>query len=254
MIDSPYSLSGRTVVVTGASSGIGRACAIAISRIGGRVVLIARNSERLQAVREELSGNGHQIFSRDLTRFDGLTDLVAEAAEPGPIFGLVHAAGIEITLPLRNMRPENYEQLFALNVTAGFELARLISRKKVRDPAGGSYVFVSSTMGLAGQSGLTGYCSSKGALIAGCRAMAAELASRRIRANCVCPGHVRGTHMSDQLFAGLSEEAVQAIRDAHPLGLGAPEDVAHACVYLLSDAACWVTGIALPVDGGYTMV
>ncbi|MBN2104167.1 SDR family oxidoreductase [bacterium] len=252
--NSPYSLSGKTIVVTGASSGIGKACAIAISRMGGRLILIARNEKRLKAVLKQLSGTGHTVFSQDLVQFDALADLIKTAAETGPIFGLIHAAGIEMTLPLRNMHYTDYEKLFALNVTAGFELARLVSKKKIRDPSGGSYIFISSTMGLVGQSGLVGYCGSKGALIAGSKAIAAELASYHIRVNCICPGHVQGTLMSDQLFSTLSEDAGKAIINAHPLGLGEPEDVAYACVFLLSDAARWMTGAVLPVDGGYTMV
>jgi len=250
----PYILTDKTILVTGASSGIGQACAKAISRLGGRVILVARDENRLEAVRQQLSGTGHTVFSQDLIQFDALNDLVKTMAEGGSIFGMVHAAGIEMTLPLRSMRSEYYEKLFALNVTAGFELARLISKKKIRNSAGGSYVFISSTMGLVGQSGLVGYCSSKGALIAGSRAMAAELALHHIRVNCICPGHVKNTHMSNQLFSALSEEAKARIVDAHPMGLGMPEDVAHACVFLLSDAARWITGIAMPVDGGYTMV
>jgi len=254
MDSSPYSLTGKTVLVTGASAGIGRACALAVSRAGGRVILVARDTSRLEKVLHKLHGEGHGVYSQDITQFDALPELVEKASDAGPLSGLIHAAGMEITLPLRNMRSGDYEKLFSVNVTAGFELARLISRKKFRDPAGGSYVFISSTMGLVGQSGLVGYCSSKGALISGSRAMAAELATSGVRVNCICPGHVEGTRMSDQLFSTLSEPARQAIVDAHPLGLGTPEDVAHAGVFLLSDAARWITGTVLSVDGGYTMV
>ncbi|MBN1779916.1 SDR family oxidoreductase [bacterium] len=247
-------LSGKTILVTGASAGLGKACAERIARLGGRVVLVARNGERLRAVCESLEGEGHTFFSQDITDYPALTTLVDRSAENGPVYGFIHSAGMEITLPLRNMRSSDYESLFAVNVIAGFELARLLCAKKVRDAAGGSYIFISSTMGLVGQSGLVGYCASKGALVSGVRAMAAELSSKNIRVNCVCPGHVEGTPMSDHLFATLTDEAKSAISVSHPLGLGTPEDVAHACVYLLSDQARWVTGTALSVDGGYTMV
>lgn len=251
---SQFDLSGKTILISGASSGIGKACALAVSRAGSRVILVARNEARLKKVYEQLEGLDHRMICQDLTDYNALENLIDSVAAQHPIFGFIHAAGIELTLPLRNMRPADYEKQFAINVTAGFELARLISKKKYRNPDGGSYVFISSTMGLAGQSGLTGYCSSKGALISGARAMAVELALQKIRVNCVCPGHVEGTLMSDHLFSNLGDEARQRIIQAHPMGLGTPEDVANACVFLLSDAARWITGTALPVDGGYTTV
>ncbi|MFC1570063.1 SDR family NAD(P)-dependent oxidoreductase [bacterium] len=254
MDNSPYSLSGKTILITGALAGIGQACALAVSRAEGRVILVDKDSKRLEIVQKQLTGDGHREFFQDITEYDTLPDLIDKAANAAPISGFIHAAGIQTTLPLRNMRSNEYEKLFAVNVTAGFEVARLISKKKVRDPSGGSFVFISSTMGLVGQSGLVGYCASKGALISGSKAMAAELASHRIRVNCVCPGHVEGTLMSDQLFSTLSDDAKNDIVHAHPLGLGTPEDVANACVFLLSDAAKWITGTALSVDGGYTMV
>lgn len=254
MKTSPFNLSGKAILVSGASSGIGKACALAISKAGGRVILVARDETRLKEVYGLLEGSNHCMICQDLTNYDALEDMITCVAVRHPISGFVHAAGIELTLPLRNMRPADYEKQFAINVTACFELARLVSKKKNRDTDSGSFVFISSTMGLVGQSGLTGYCSSKGALISGARAMAAELASQQIRVNCICPGHVEGTLMSNHLFTNLSVEAKASIVRAHPLGLGKPEDVANACVFLLSDAARWITGITLPVDGGYTMI
>ncbi len=250
-----FDLACKTVLITGASAGIGSACAEMISGLGARVVLAGRNCERLAAVRSRLAGDGHMTICQELTDFDALPAMIDQVVqETGPVCGFVHAAGIETLLPLKNMRPNAYADLFSINVTAGFEIARLLTRKKNSLPHGGSFVFIASVMALAGQSGLIGYCSSKGALIAGARAMAVELVPRKIRVNCICPGIVEGTAMTEQLFNVLGSEAAERVIAAHPMGLGKPQDVAGTCAFLLSDAARWMTGTALPVDGGYTMV
>ena len=141
--------------------------------------------------------------------------------------------------------------MFSVNVIAGFELAKIISKKKYLYKNGASFVFISSVMGILGQLGKIGYCSSKGSLISGVKAMALELASKKIRVNCILPGVVE-TEMSNEMFQKLSEESKKNIVDMHPLGLGKPEDIAYACVYLLSDSARWVTGTNLIIDGGYS--
>jgi NAD(P)-dependent dehydrogenase (short-subunit alcohol dehydrogenase family) len=144
-----------------------------------------------------------------------------------------------------------YNEIFSVNVFSGFELAKIISKKNYINDAGGSFVFISSIMGMVGQPGKIGYCASKGALLAGSRAMALELAAKKIRVNCVCPSIVE-TEMTEKLFQGLPEESKQEIIKMHPLGLGKPEDVASAALFLLSDTSRWITGSQLVVDGGYS--
>ena len=193
------------------------------------------------------------ILIHDVTQFDKTEAIVQEAVESlGKLHGLVHSAGVEATLPLKMTKSVHYENLFAVNVIAGFEYARSISKKKFVSETGGAFVFISSIMAIAGQSGLVGYCASKGALLSGARAMALELAPLKIRVNTILPGHVMGTRMAEKTFNRLPEQARDAIIKAHPLGLGAPEDVANACAYLLSEAARWMTGAELTIDGGYS--
>lgn len=251
-MNNQFSLKNKTILVTGASSGIGRECAVSVSKMGANVILVARNKEGLKKTYELLERGSHSIIEQDITEYESLNGIVKKGTEhSGKIFGFIHSAGMEITMPLKMMKPAHYEKLFSINVISGFEIAKIISKKKFLDEKGGSFVFISSTMGSAGQRGLIGYCTSKSALISGAKAMALELAPNQIRVNCILPGHVEGTQMADKLFKTLSVDAKKAIHNAHPLGLGRPEDVANACIYLISDASRWVTGTNLNVDGGY---
>ena len=248
-----FSLEGRNIIVTGASSGIGRQCAVTFSDLGANVILFARNLDRLNETYRSLKPANHAVFSLDITQYDKLESAVQESVEKtGKISGFVHSAGVELTLPLRNMKPQHYESLYSINAVAGFELARIISKNKYLDENGASFVFISSIMGLLGQEGKVGYCSSKGAVIAGVRAMALELVSKKIRVNSISPAMVE-TEMAQKLFEGIQEEAKKSILDMHPLGLGKPEDVAYACAFLLSKASQWITGTNLIIDGGYSI-
>jgi len=246
------SLKGKNIIITGASSGIGKHCAITCSKLGANVVLVARNRQRLEETYNSLEKGTHLIFSQDITEYNEIENIVINSVERiGKISGFLHSAGIEMTLPLRAMKSSYYENMFSVNVIAGFELARIISKKKYLNENGASFVFIASIMGLLGQSGKIGYCSSKGALLSGVKAMALELSEKNIRANCVLPGVVK-TPMSKRMLEKLPEEARQSVNDMHPLGLGNPQDVANACAFLLSDAARWITGTNLIVDGGYS--
>jgi len=250
---NPVNLKGSTVVVTGASSGIGRVCAIFASKAGANVVLIGRDRNRLDQTYRVLSQGRHHIVTQDITEYDKLDSIIAESVEKcGEISGFVHCAGIRFTVPLKSMKPDYYDKLFSVNVIAGFELARIIAKKKYVHENGASFVFISSTMGVVGQAGLVGYCASKGAVISGSKAMAIELAGKNIRVNTIVGGFVTGTGMSEELFKIIPDYAKEAIVKMHPLGLGKPEDIAHCSVFLLSQSAKWITGAVIPVDGGYT--
>ena len=245
-------LNNKNIIITGASSGIGRQCAITFSKFGANIILIARNKEKLEQTFNKLNKENHITFAQDLTEYDKLEEIVATAVKKiGRISGFVHSAGIEMILPLKGMQPSYYEKMFAINVIAGFEIAKIISKKKYLDEKGASFVFISSIMGILGQPGRIGYCSSKGALISGIKAMALELAKKNIRVNCVLPGVVK-TEMSNEMFKRLSEESKKEIIDMHPLGLGIPEDIANTSAFLLSNASRWMTGSNLIVDGGYS--
>jgi NAD(P)-dependent dehydrogenase (short-subunit alcohol dehydrogenase family) len=242
---------GRWVVVTGASSGLGRACAQELSAHGARVLLIGRDPTTLAAARDTLTGEGHETLVLDLQNVDAIAPEVGRiAAALGRVYGLCHAAGMVETAPLAAMTPDSVRRVMSVNMLSGLELARALARRNVMEPEGGSLVFVSSIYGLVGAAGQTAYGASKGALTAAVRSLAVELARRRIRVNAISPGLVM-TPMTEAALAALSREQVAAIEQKHPLGLGTPADVARAAVFLLAPATNWITGIDLIVDGGY---
>ncbi len=247
-----FSLKNKNILITGASSGIGCQCAITASRYGANIVLIARNQQRLEETYGCLEKGNHLIFSQDISEYGRLREIVKKSVEKiGRISGFVHSAGVEMTVPFKDMKPALYENVLSVNVISGFEFAKVISKKQYVDENGASFVLISSVMGILGQAGKVGYCSSKGAVISGAKAMALELAAKHIRVNCILPAVVE-TEMSKKLFDEISEESKKTIMDMHPLGLGKPEDIANACVFLLSDASKWMTGTELIVDGGYS--
>ena len=250
---NPFSLEGKTIVVTGASSGIGQQVAITCSRLGARVALIGRNVERLELTRSQLEGFDHFVISYDLTVLDGLKGLVSSIVNRmGAIDGLVNCAGISTTLPFKLMKPKNMEELFKTNVFATMELTRHVLNANNINKQGASVIFIASIMGCVGENAKTLYSLTKGALISGCRSLAIEYAPKRIRLNVISPGVIETAININQPYLANPERRKRT-EELHPLGLGKTEDVANACVYLLSEASRWVTGQNIVVDGGYTI-
>lgn len=247
-----FSLENKTIIITGASSGIGRSCAAECSKMGASLLLMGRNVDSLKETVALLKPETQvEIIAVDLYKTCDLEILIAEKIEKlGKISGFIHCAGIEKTLPLKKQTPEIFHAVFDVNVLAGFELAKIISLKKYKAETA-SFIFIASVAGLVGESGKTIYSASKGAVIAGARSMSMELARSGIRVNSISPAMVK-TPILENMFEGIGEDAAQEIIKKHPLGIGNPEDVANACVFLLSDAAKWITGTNLVVDGGYS--
>lgn len=248
-----FSLKDKTIIITGASSGIGRQCAISCSEMGASVILLGRDVNRLKETFSLLNEKRNSFyFSVDLTAYNSVEEMINKRITgKHKIDGVVNSAGISTTLPFKLVTPEKINQFSEVNVTSAVNLTRLITQKKNFSDAGGSIIFISSVMALAGESGKTLYSLTKGALLSASRSMAIELASRKIRVNCISPGVVE-TPMSNNAVYSQDEESLNKIKNLHPLGLGMPVDVANACVFLLSNASKWITGSNLVVDGGYT--
>jgi NAD(P)-dependent dehydrogenase (short-subunit alcohol dehydrogenase family) len=218
--------------------------------MGANVVLIARSEQRLNETLQKLAPGNHLSFCQDITEYNKLKDIVNEAvSKVGQLAGFVHSAGIEITLPARSMNAKKYEQLFATNVVSGLEFAKIISGKKFINTQRASFVFIASVTSIIGGPGLVGYSASKGALTAGARSLSLELAPRNITVNCISPGYIL-TELIKRSLSKLGDKQLEKWLRDYPMGVGQPEDVANACVFLLSDAAKWITGTNLVIDGG----
>jgi NAD(P)-dependent dehydrogenase (short-subunit alcohol dehydrogenase family) len=249
---NPMSLVGRSVLVTGASGGIGQAVAILLSQLGARLVITGRNAEKLNKTRSTLQGTGHAIESFELEATHEIGDWLQDVARRHfTLDGLVHAAGTQLLAPLQTTDVSHLRDLLSINTEAGFALAKAFRHRKVYSGQKGSVVFVTSIMGEVGASGRAAYSLSKGAIHALTRSLAVELAPQKIRVNSVAPAAVR-SEMFDSAAAVWSEEQLHAVEKLHPLGIGEPSDVANAVAFLLADSSRWITGTIMTVDGGYS--
>jgi NAD(P)-dependent dehydrogenase (short-subunit alcohol dehydrogenase family) len=246
-------LTGKNIIITGASSGLGRSACILLSRLNASICLIARDKESLEATVKQMSGGNHLVMPYDLCDFEGYTQLFNNITNVmGRLNGLVHCAGIRKTLPLNVMKPESLDHIMKVNFYAFVELTRFLTKKSVINEAGGSIIGISSVLSLRGAPALTGYGSSKAAVDGFIRSLACELAPRKIRVNTIAPGHVE-TEMNIKVRESLSNEAYDTIIKNHPLGVGDPADVANLIAFLLSDEARWITGATIPIDGGFSI-
>src|SRR5690606_7302164 len=242
-MNSPFDLSGKTILITGASSGIGRQCAICCSEMGADVILFGRNKERLKETFNLLNEKRNNfVLAADLTAYKEVEEIFNNHIKGKiKIDGVINAAGISTTLPLKLVDTEKLNHFFNVNVTSAINITKLAIQKNNFSDDGGSVVFISSVMGVVGETAKTLYGLTKGALISGCRSLALEFSKRKIRFNTVSPGVVE-TPMSQNAVYSSDEESLTKIKNLHPLGLGKPEDVANVCAFLLSDASRWITG------------
>ena len=244
-IFNPFTLKGKTVLVTGASSGIGRETAIVCSKMGATVIVSARNAERLNNTLNQLDGSGHKVITADLASQEQIDNLAAEIPE---LDGIVHCAGVGDRTLLKMAREKDIERVMKANFDGPVLLQRaLLKKKKVKTSS--SIVFIASRAPFAPTPGNGLYAASKGALIAYANVLGLELANQLIRVNCICPAMV-WTELV-QHDAELTGADYHEAEKTYPLKrYGKPEDVANLVVYLLSDASSWMTGSCIDITGG----
>jgi len=241
---NPFSLQGKTILVTGASSGIGQATAVECSKMGAKLVITGRNEQRLQETFEMLSGEGHIKVLANLDLEDDILRLVEEC----PVLdGLVNNAGRGLSKPINFVKLEDFQNVFQTNLFGVALLTKsLLKKKKIAKQ--GSIVFTSSISSYMTAPGLSVYSSSKAAVSAFMRTCAIELGSKGIRANAVLPGMVDTKLINSGTY---TDEDKKNDLNLYPLNrYGLPNDIAFAIIYLLSDASVWVSGTELIIDGG----
>jgi NAD(P)-dependent dehydrogenase (short-subunit alcohol dehydrogenase family) len=254
-IGSGGRLAGKVAIITGAGSGIGRACAIAFAREGARVALVGRRQEPLDKVVATIGANAFAI-SADISKKEHIERVVADTVKRfGRLDVLVNNAAALIAGTAESHSEAEWDETYDTNVKGLWLLSRAALRH-MRKAGKGSIVNISSVVGLVAAKNRVAYSSSKGAVTLMTKAMALDHAHEQIRVNCICPGIVDTELVAQFVNDAPDPEAARKQRIAlHPLGrFGQPEDIAHAAVYLASDESAWVTGIAMPVDGGYSAV
>ncbi|WP_270429746.1 SDR family oxidoreductase [Butyricimonas virosa] len=251
MVYNPFSLEGKTILVTGASSGIGRGIAVECSKMGAKMVINGRNLERLNETLSMLEGDGHIAIQADLSSQDDIDKVVAECPE---INGVVHSAGIPKICGVKNIKRDLLQEIVNVNELAPILLTSgLLKKKKLVKKS--SVVFIASMSGVfIGNTGEAPYDATKGALAGFTKSAAYELAAQGTRVNTICPGLVPTSilSLSNEMFS--EEQLKETMYGRYPLKrVGTTQDIAHGAVYLLSDASTWVTGINLLIDGGYCL-
>lgn len=244
MAYNPYSLEGKTILITGAASGIGKATSIESSKLGAKIVAVDLNAEGLDKLMPQLEGEGHIAYAGNLCNADFLKEL---GENTSALDGVFLCAGVSDTTPVKFITEEKIQRVFDVNLTAPIMLLRqLLVKKKINK--GGSLVWMSSYGAEKVEPGLGIYAASKQAVNGIMRAYARELVSRKIRSNSIMPMMIRTELLST--LTNISDKDWEKQEAMYPLGFGNPLDVAYAAIYLFSDASRWITGTQIKMDGG----
>ena len=241
---NPFSLIGKTILVTGASSGIGRGIAVACSKMGAQVIVIGRNDKRLEETLMMMATGEHNKIVCDLTNGDEVTTMVNKL----PLLdGIVHCAGVSQRIPCKLLKKDDVDSLMRVNFSSPVILqSELMRQKKIRKD--GSIVFIASAAADMPSVSNAVYSASKGALISYAKCLALEVASRKVRVNCISPAMVK----TDMILRdGIDELQLEEDESKYPLKrYGTPEDIANLAIYMLSDASSWMTGNNVHITGG----
>lgn len=241
---NPFTLEGKTILVTGASSGIGRGIAIACSKMGATVIINGRNEQRLAETMTEMQGEENLSLAADLSDSNSLTEMVSRLPK---LDGIVHCAGIGQRVLCKQLQEADLDTMMDVNFKAPVMLqTEILKQKKINK--GASIVFIASIASDSPSIGNAVYSASKGAIISYANCLALELAPRKIRVNCILPAMI----WTDLILkGGITEEELKEDEKKYPLKrYGKPEDIANLSIYLLSNAAAWMTGSSIKITGG----
>ena len=250
---NPMALTGKHIVVTGASSGLGRETCIVLSQLGAKVSLISRRKGKLDDTISAMDGEGHRSFPYDVSDVEGIEDLVKQITEEnGKIDGFVHAAGIGTVLPISMTKYDALLDMMKIHLFSFVEFVRLFSKKKFSND-GASIVAVSSAGTIHSDKGKLAYSTTKGALDKAVRPLAIELGeSRKFRVNTINPGWIK-TDMYNEFVKTFGQESMDKNLTTHVLGVAEPTEVANVIAFLMSDASKKITGQNIVVDSGWTI-
>ena len=242
-------LEGKSAIITGGGSGIGLACTRLFSKEGAKVAIMGRKQDRLEAAAKEVGGQALAVVG-DLTNNNDLDNVISKTLNAfGKIDIVVNNGGVFAGFPLHETKDEDWDTIMDTNIRSVFQLTKRVLPHMMKRKAG-AFIHISSILGLVAAPGVAAYNVSKGALLQFNRSIAMEYGSMGIRSNAVCPGMVK-TEMTEELMK--DKELMQEWSKDYPIGrFGVPKDVANACLYLASDESSFVTGVAFPVDGGFT--
>lgn len=248
-----FNFSGKYFLVTGASSGFGKATSILLSKYDAKLILVGRSKEKLEITYNSLSGNGHIIYPFDLENLDDsknfFDELLNKQKKKFKISGLVHCAGLHEFTPLKLINLNKLNKIFQINFFSSILLTKFYSLSEFCEKPG-SIVFLSSVASKSGSISLSAYGASKAALNSATKSLALELSDKKIRINSIISGHVE-TETGLKVKRMLPEKNYQELKTKHPLGFGQPNDIANAILYLLGNSSNWITGTSLVVDGGF---
>lgn len=245
-----FSLHKKIILITGASSGIGKSTAILCDKQGATLILLGRNENHLDNIMSMLSNKNHKKLIIDLTDFKSLPNKIHHSIGTcEKLDGIINCAGITLTLPFKVFNPKKLDEIFKINVTSAFYLTKLLLPKL--NKKGSSIVFITSIMANLGEKAKSIYSISKGAVSSGAKSLAIEYANKKIRVNTIAPGIVK-TEMTKNATYMIDNDLHKKTLEKYPLGFGQPEDVANLCVFLMSNESKWITGSEFVVDGGYS--
>lgn len=243
---NPFTLSGKKILVTGASSGIGRSIAVECSKMGANLIITGRNQQRLEETLTLMDGNNHHAIPADIANVEEIENLVRQLPT---LDGIVLNAGIVITKPAKHIKETDIDEIFKVNIISSIQMiTSLFKNKKII--SGSSIVFISSIATSKVKVGNSLYSATKGAVNSFAKVLALENASKKIRVNIIQPGFIKTSIMDKGI---ITNQQIDEYLKQYPLGLGNPNDIAFAAIYLLSDTAKWVTGSVFTIDGGVTL-